>query len=310
MRDQREKPGGKAAGGGPAELDREFFRRFAELSHTWETWADDQGNFLYITPACEKISGYTPDDFYRDPGLMEKIIHPDYLLSWRQHLEKIVHYAEHRPVDFPIITKSGNQKWISHICRAVVDAEGRRLGIRSSNIDITSRKETEKALSRAARIDPLTGLLNRRAFMARLQEEKIRYLRSGRPFCLAMADIDHFKKINDTYGHSAGDEILREIARTIEQSLRSQDTVCRWGGEEFMILLPETRLEGGRHVAEKLRRRVSEGHFLPAAGNRPVTISLGVTAYTDDLSLDACLKKADDNLYLAKERGRNLVVAA
>ncbi|MBW1646316.1 MAG: sensor domain-containing diguanylate cyclase [Deltaproteobacteria bacterium] len=289
--------------------DEQFFRRFAELSHTWESWSGPDGSYLYVTPACRQISGYTPEDFYRDRRLMEKIIHPDHLKSWRRHLENISDRGEHLPIDFPIVTKGGGHKWISHACRPVVDGDGRLLGIRSSNFDITARKETEKALEQAARIDPLTGLLNRRAFMMRLKEEKIRFLRSGRPFCLVMVDIDHFKKINDSFGHNAGDEILRKIAQLISNSLRSQDAVSRWGGEEFLLLLPETGLAGGRHAAEKLRRLISEYQF--PGGEQPlrVTISLGVAAYQGDLSLDACLKKVDDNLYLAKKRGRNLVVA-
>ncbi len=285
----------------------DFFRRFADLSYTCESWRDPAGNFIYISPSCERITGYTPAEFYQDNTLMEKIIHPDHLEKWLHHQHDISPSGEYKSLDFLIITKTGSRKWISHYCCAVYDKNGNPLGIRSSNSDITIRKQAEEALEKAARLDPLTGLLNRRAFMARIKNEEARFSRSKRSFCLLMADIDHFKLINDTYGHDAGDYILKELSRLMTETLRLQDSIGRWGGEEFLIMLPETEMSGAGYVAEKLRAMIEKHRFPYQEHQLSITISFGISSYTDSMSINDCLKKADDNLYLAKRHGRNRV---
>ena len=131
--------------------------------------------------------------------------------------------------------------------------------------EITVRVRAERALEEAAMTDPLTTLLNRRAMLEYLKHEVARNQRSHAPFVLLLADLDCFKNINDTYGHDVGDHTLIEISRIIQKSIRGQDTVSRWGGEEFLILLPDTDLKGGVTVAEKIRNRVAE-HLFSAGG--------------------------------------------
>jgi len=123
-----------------------------------------------------------------------------------------------------------------------------------------------------------------------------------------MADIDHFKRVNDTYGHAAGDYILKKLSRLMADSLRLQDSIGRWGGEEFLILLPETDIDGARFVAEKLRMAIQNHEFLYQAHQLSITLSFGISSYQDDMTIDSCLIKADDNLYLAKKQERNRVV--
>ena len=289
------------------EYGPDFFRRFADLSYTWESWRNPAGEFIYVSPACERITGYIPEEFYQNSKLMENIIHPDHLKSWLQHQHNVLESGEHESLDFLIITKSGLEKWISHYCYTVYDEDGKPMGIRSSNNDITVRKQTEEALEKAARIDPLTGLLNRRAFMTRIKTEITRYSRSKRSFCLLMADIDHFKRINDTYGHDSGDYILKRLSRLMIDSLRLQDVIGRWGGEEFLILLPETDINGASFAAEKLRMVIQNHEFLFHEQQLNITVSFGISVYKDAMTIDQCLKKADDNLYLAKKQGRNRV---
>jgi len=290
------------------EYDQDFFRRFADLSYTWESWRNPAGEFVYVSPSCEWISGYSPEEFYHNNKLMEKIIHPDQLERWLNHQHSVLENGDHESLDFLIVTKSGLEKWISHYCYTVYEKNGKPMGIRSSNNDITSRKQVEDALEKAARIDPLTGLLNRRAFMARIKSEETRYSRNKRSFCLMMADIDHFKRINDTYGHDAGDYILKELSRLMAEKLRLQDSISRWGGEEFLIILPETGINGASFVAEKLRIVIQNHKFLYHEHQLSIKVSFGISAYKDGMTIDGCLKKTDDNLYLAKKRGRNQVV--
>lgn len=159
-----------------------------------------------------------------------------------------------------------------------------------------------------ARKDALTGLFNRRAAEDRMQEESVRNRRNKRVTSLVMVDIDYFKRVNDEFGHAAGDEALKSVAHCLGRHCRGSDFIARFGGEEFLILLSETPLAGAMHVAEKLRQSVSA---LQVPGVGQVTISMGVAQSNEDGSgpLQDVLKAADEALYSAKERGRNRVVA-
>jgi len=160
-----------------------------------------------------------------------------------------------------------------------------------------------------ANVDGLTGIYNRRYFEQRILEELERSVRYKGSMALLMIDIDHFKKLNDEFGHLLGDEVLRQVSSIFEQHLRKLDVVCRYGGEEFAILVPETPGNRAMGVAEKLRRMI-EGWNFPGVP-RPVTISVGVAEFpTDGRSRDELMKAADDALYQAKQQGRNRVVAA
>jgi diguanylate cyclase (GGDEF)-like protein len=175
--------------------------------------------------------------------------------------------------------------------------------------EIKKRRRVEEALSRAARSDPLTGLMNRRAMMERFEYQLGHYQRNRIPFAVLMGDIDHFKHINDTCGHAEGDRVLIAIAEKIRENLRSQDLLARWGGEEFLILLPDTDLEGGITVAEKICLQVAQSDFRGEKKGLALTISFGVACYTNEPSIDDCVKAADEALYRAKQQGRNRVVA-
>ncbi|MEO8359985.1 MAG: diguanylate cyclase [Vicinamibacteria bacterium] len=160
----------------------------------------------------------------------------------------------------------------------------------------------------ASRRDLLTGLHNRRSLLEAWDDAIRRARRSGTPIAIALADIDHFKRVNDALGHAAGDATLCAVANAIVASLRAQDVVSRWGGEEFMLLLPDTDREGARHVAECVRKAIEGlcgGH---AVGRADVTLSLGVVQHRDDSTVDQSIARADAALYQAKQEGRNRVV--
>jgi len=164
---------------------------------------------------------------------------------------------------------------------------------------------------RLAVTDGLTGVFNRRYLDTTLDEELKRAERHGRPLTIAMIDIDHFKRFNDTLGHQAGDRLLRDLTKVMRQSIRAEDRVARYGGEEFVIIFPETPLGDGMLAAEKLRR-VTEDRF--AAGTRPaypVTISIGLATFPGDGTTGTeLIRQADERLYRAKAEGRNRVVAS
>ncbi len=156
--------------------------------------------------------------------------------------------------------------------------------------------------------DSLTGLSNRREFLEKARAEHKRFERNGRPFAVVLLDIDHFKKVNDTHGHDCGDAVLTGVARTLERNLRQQDVVARWGGEEFICLLPETDLAGARKAAEKLRLGLAGATHSCAGAEVSLTATLGVSMLDGVDSLEECIKRADRALYRGKRQGRNQVI--
>jgi len=168
---------------------------------------------------------------------------------------------------------------------------------------------TEQQMETLANIDQLTGLTNRRGIHSILNRQYNQFTRNGIPFCLILADIDFFKRINDTFGHDSGDYVLVQIAKILKQRLRQYDVVSRWGGEEFLLILPDTEIEAARVVAEHIRTAVSEQTFLFNGQKIAVTITLGVTQHTADHTLYETIKQADDVLYKGKGSGRNHVVS-
>jgi diguanylate cyclase (GGDEF)-like protein len=163
-------------------------------------------------------------------------------------------------------------------------------------------------LRRQATVDELTGLPNRRQFMKRLEQELARARRNSAPLCLATLDIDHFKRINDTHGHPAGDAVLRQIAAVVSDKIRLEDSAARMGGEEFALILPHTRPHQAHLVCDRLRASIAARLLeLPGGGAVRVTVSTGVAQLTAEDDAETLIQRSDDALYEAKERGRNQV---
>lgn len=169
-------------------------------------------------------------------------------------------------------------------------------------------------MHRGATRDALTGMTNRRSFLDRLEQEISATSRHALNTCVAMLDVDHFKKINDTYGHPAGDAVLIELARRLQETVRTEDVAARFGGEEFVLMLPLTQLEGGKLLLERVRKIVADAPFdVPTpSGSQSiaVTLSAGLTAVTAGQTPEQVLEKADVCLYEAKRAGRNRVVVS
>lgn len=161
-----------------------------------------------------------------------------------------------------------------------------------------------------AMTDPLTKLSNRRHIISCIEYEIVKRKRNAKPFCIVISDIDHFKHFNDTYGHDCGDFVLVSIASLLKNTLRYQDIVSRWGGEEFLIFLPETSIEGGKIVAEKLRSKIESTCLRLKDAEFSITMTFGVTQFSEEIGVDGCVKQADQALYLGKESGRNKVVVS
>ena len=177
--------------------------------------------------------------------------------------------------------------------------------------DVTPQKHLEERLREMAMQDELTGLYNRRHFVELAEAEVARARRTGMPLSLAMLDIDHFKAVNDVFGHPVGDLALREVARAMRETLRTSDVPARIGGEEFVVLLTDTALDGAMAVTERLRERVGRAEV--SAGRERVarfTVSAGVAELAPAERIESLLKRADEALYRAKEEGRNRIMSS
>ena len=206
------------------------------------------------------------------------------------------------------------QRWYQCHDQAIPWIDGRMVRMEAA-IDITDRKLAEAALREArqqaealARIDPLTAVPNRRAFYERMARVFDSLRREPSPICLAMVDVDHFKRFNDTHGHVFGDEVLVSLCRYFTAHLRPDDEAFRFGGEEFVILLPDTDAAGALRLAERLREGIAQMPLRHAGRVEHVTCSIGIAAYAGDTDVDAWLGRADEAMYAAKASGRNCCV--
>ncbi|WP_299805730.1 GGDEF domain-containing protein, partial [Sulfuricurvum sp. RIFOXYD2_FULL_44_160] len=161
-------------------------------------------------------------------------------------------------------------------------------------------------LNQLATQDVLTQVANRFKFDQVLEHSIALSQRYGRPLSIMIIDVDHFKAVNDTYGHLIGDEVLKKLAKILSDGIRKSDVIARWGGEEFVVLLPDSELTSAVKLAETLRAKVAESDFTPA---KNMTCSIGVVRWNDGDTPDQLLKRVDEKLYTAKESGRNRVIS-
>ncbi len=185
----------------------------------------------------------------------------------------------------------------------LVDTRTKELQIAKARLE-----ELNKQLDYSSRIDVLTGLYNRRHMEERLGEEHQVFLRTGREFSVMSADIDDFKLVNDTYGHDAGDAVLKNLSKLFLSMVREYDVVARWGGEEFLLLFPGMKKEDAFERAQAIKREVESVSGLYNGVNLHATVTLGVATISGGESIDELLKKADNALYKGKSMGKNTVV--
>lgn len=276
------------------------FRLLAENSSDIVMSLQPDGTVRYVSPAIRQMGGFDPDRVVGARAV--DMVLPEYRGELiRAHAAALAEPDRTVTVDYRALTATGELRWFESNMRGVRDEAGRVTGTVSVVRDISRRKEREGELSRAATTDPLTGLANRRAFDAALD----RVLGGGRPACLAVVDIDHFKRVNDQWGHAAGDRVLVAFAELARGALRDGDMVARLGGEEFGVLLPGADLSQARAVCERLRRTVASA-VLEADGRAVrVTASVGLAAVAAGATRAEAMRGADDALYRAKAEGRD-----
>lgn len=223
-----------------------------------------------------------------------------FLLRWTliRPLEQIDHVLRHLNVDGPPPRPSHSP------LAEIQSVEQATVRLHEA---LRSNDEARKLLERQANHDVLTGLHNRRYFMARADVELARAQRYRRVITVGMADLDFFKRVNDLYGHAAGDQVLKECARLLQEAVRQTDLVCRYGGEEFAFVFPDSSLAEALQMAERFRQQIAHHRFvLPDGKALSITISVGL-APADQATLELALARADEALYRAKHQGRDQV---
>jgi len=260
----------------------------------------------YVNNAFSDLTGYTAGEVIgKSPNMLQGEGTSDETKSTiRAALKK------EEPVREIILNygKSGTPYWLDINIIPLRNPQGIVTHFAAIERDVTALKNAEFELRHKATHDGLTNLLNRTAFIEQADAEFARATRHGRPLSLITMDIDHFKQVNDTHGHAAGDSVLRQIGTTITESRRTSDHPGRLGGEEFAILLPETPLEAAEKLANALRKRVAAA-ITPVTGkNLSVTISVGVTCVAGaDNDFESVAARADQAMYQSKSEGRNRV---
>lgn len=221
-------------------------------------------------------------------------------------MQKIAHLpGGHKPLHFVHKLADGSTRHVQTYA-GPIEIYGNKLMLCIIH-DITEQKRLEQELERAALHDALTGLLNRRHFYQITEPEQIHAMSLTQDYSLLLIDTDRFKSINDLFGHLKGDEVLCALARTLESCARKDDLIFRWGGEEFVLLLPRTSLDTALNLAETIRATVSK---VTIPGLPRFTVSIGVARHQANESIDELFKRVDEALYKAKNEGRNRVLAA
>lgn len=188
-----------------------------------------------------------------------------------------------------------------------------RQQLKETNGQVDNLKKALQSAKQEALIDPLTGLTNRAGFNLAMDDALSQAIAENKSLCLLMLDIDHFKKVNDAYGHLLGDTVLKIVGMTLQKSVKGKDTACRYGGEEFAILLPDTPVEGAEQLGETIRRAIKSGKIKRNNNKEDVgniTVSLGLAQYKHGENMSEFIERADAALYTSKGNGRNQLTVA
>jgi len=281
---------------------------------------DEDGIIRYVNPAAESLSGYRRDELVGQP--LAKLlpadiaaVHGEYL---RQYLTAGPQFHIMGKVrEFSIVTPDGESIPVGLRAFEIPPPDDKRcFGAIMQDYRPRKKLQAERdallaRLSEEALSDELTGLPNRRAFTDELDRVHAAVRRSTVPAAIAVIDIDHFKRVNDTYGHAAGDATLRQVADVLRDTLRTEDFLARIGGEEFALVLRGTDLSMAGRVAERMRERIAKATIrLPDGSETNITVSIGIAAFSAGCKDQACFKFADQALYRAKRGGRNRICIA
>ena len=271
----------------------------------------DQGGpyIVYVNPAFERLMGYSAEEVLgHNPKILQG---PDTDDKTRYKLRQAMRGNKSIRTQILNYDKFGNELWLDINMVPLFDENGELAYYAAIERDLTEYKRLQSHLENMANTDSLTGLSNRQSFLHRAEKEFSRARRYARPIAAVMIDVDHFKRINDQYGHAVGDIVLRQVSAICQSSLRGSDLLGRIGGEEFVLLLPDTPLSNAIFVAERMREQLEATPIEVDNLVIRITASFGVASLIDaDINFNSILERADVAMYHAKHDGRNKVKAA
>jgi len=260
----------------------------------------------YVNPAFCTLTGYGPDEIIGQSTRM--LYGPVTDADTVARMHDAMKAQQQIRVELQCYNKAGEAIWLDINVVPLRDDSGQVTHFASIKRDLTAAKQLQEELSTLASTDALTGIFNRRKLFEQAAIEFARAYRYHHELAVVMLDVDHFKRVNDEHGHFAGDQVLAALGRHARALLRGSDMIGRWGGEEFMIVMPETPLEGAAVFAERLREELAALSVVAGDETLHFTVSAGVTARGDgDQDITHVLQRADVALYAAKNAGRNCV---
>lgn len=285
----------------------EKYRLLVEHSYDTIYTLTADGIFTFVSPAWTRQLGHPIDQVVGKS--FKQFVHPDDIPKCIEFIQTVIRTG-HRQTGIEYRIQHMNGTWYWHISNAVPlkDASRTTIGLYGIAHDITDRKRLEAELQQQASTDELTGVFNRRHFLKLAQEELKRAIRLKHPLTIALIDIDHFKHINDTYGHAAGDQALLAFTKICKKNIREIDVFARFGGDEFALLLPEANCEQAREALERIRLLLTELQIPVNDHSISITLSAGISSLASEHeSLDTLLGRTDQALYQAKQAGRNRI---
>lgn len=269
----------------------------------WEL--DLINNQLYWSDEIFKIFEIDKNKFKASYEGFLNVIHPDDIDKVNEAYSNSLQTKEDYTIEHRLLMDDGRVKWVREECQTEFDENDKPLISMGVVMDITELYLTQQKLLEQTYIDHLTKLNNRKAYNEDIEKLISQYKRYKTPFSILMYDIDDFKKINDTYGHSVGDDVLVEMSKLIKSYIRENDYIFRIGGEEFVILLTETQIDKAKLVAEKIRYSVEND--LKTIKNKKITISIGLTEVRENDTQDEIFIRVDELLYKSKDSGKNII---
>ncbi len=292
---------------GNIKYSQSLLRSMMESPENLLIWAVDRDyNYLFFNnPHKEKMKQFWGADIELGKPILSYILKDEYVNGVRGHYENLIKGWPGVAQD-ELVDNEGQVRYFDNYGNPIYDDEKNIIGLVLYAMEVTDRVKAVKELERLSITDSLTGLYNRIKIEEALGQEISRAERYGHPFSLLLLDVDHFKPVNDRFGHGMGDQVLVELAKILKDNLREVDVCGRWGGEEFIIILPEASLNSAVVIAEKICRSIEQARF---PHEEIVTCSIGAAEYMKKETSEALIHRTDTALYRAKDQGRNRVAA-
>jgi diguanylate cyclase (GGDEF)-like protein/PAS domain S-box-containing protein len=289
--------------------EQKFRHLAANVPEIFWTADPESGRITYVSPAYEKIFGRSASQIVGSPADRTGPVHPED--AERVRSARALERKASQEYEFRILRPDGEVRWLHSRSFPVAGEDGRVVLVTGVTEDVTSRRSDEERLQYLAHYDSLTRLPNRTLFYDRLGQNIAHARRENRMAAVIFVDVDHFKHVNDTLGHAAGDRLLQQVAQRLEQSVRADDTVGRLGGDEFALVLVQASAGAARERARALRLQLENASVVCDGRVVPVRVSLGIQPYRPGDRIDDVFRRADAAMYdVKRSRSREFRQAA